>query len=182
MKRKDAALHDTLLNLARSIVDEEGIEAVSIRALAQKAGVATGTIYNYFTGKDEILLALTQAYWEQTLLDMQTVITASSFCGKLQEIYIFLRERIDHCAGKLMSSLNNAETAGIVRMGSMHSLLETILVRHMEQDINIRSDIWNETFTREQFAHFIMTNLIMLLKTDAPNPDFLIELIRRTIY
>lgn len=182
MKRKDAALHDTLLDLARNIAEEEGIEALSIRTLAQKAGVATGTIYNYFACKDEILLALTEAYWKQTLLEMQTAIESESFCIQLQEIFTYLRGRIDCYAGKLMNSLSNVEQAGMARMVSMQSLLEEFLIRHMEQDTNIRSDIWNETFTREQFAHFIMTNLIILLKTGAPNPDFLIELIRRTIY
>ena len=31
-----------------------------MRALADRAGVATGTVYNYFANKDELLLALTE--------------------------------------------------------------------------------------------------------------------------
>ena len=60
MRRKDDTLRDTLLEYARELADSEGLEAVNIRSIAGKAGVAAGTVYNYFAGKDEILLALTE--------------------------------------------------------------------------------------------------------------------------
>lgn len=182
MRRKDDTLRDTLLNLARNIADTEGIEAINIRSIAKKAGVAAGTVYNYFSNKDEILLALTEEYWRQTLLEMRTVITADSFCEQLQEIFMFLTERIDQSAGKLMNSLGNVETAGQARMRSMQSVLEAALVQRMEQDADIRKDIWDETFTKEQFARFIMMNMMMLLRMKAPDITFLIILIKRTIY
>ena len=74
MRKKDDTLRDTLLALARKIADEEALDAINIRFLAKKAGVATGTVYNYFTNKDEILLALTEEYWRQALLEVKTVV------------------------------------------------------------------------------------------------------------
>ena len=167
MRKKDDTLHDTLLEAARQIADTEGLEAVNIRSLAGKAGVATGTVYNYFTNKDGILLALTEEYWKQTLL---------------QEIFLFLKERIDQSAGKLMSSLGNVERAGQARMTSMQSTLEAAFIQRMEQDAGIRKDAWTETFTKEQFARFIMMNLMMMLKSEAPDLQFFITIIKRTIY
>ena len=67
MRKKDDTLRDTLLALARKIADEDGLDAINIRFLAKKAGVATGTVYNYFTNKDEILLALTEEYCKPCL-------------------------------------------------------------------------------------------------------------------
>ena len=63
MRKKDDTLRDTLLDCARCVADAEGIEAVNIRSIARKAGIATGTVYNYFANKDEILLALTDRRW-----------------------------------------------------------------------------------------------------------------------
>lgn len=60
MRKKNDTLRSTLLDAARQIADTEGLEAVNIRSLAGKAGVAAGTVYNYFSDKDEILLALTE--------------------------------------------------------------------------------------------------------------------------
>ena len=93
---------------------------------------------------------------------MEIKITADSFCEQLQEIFAFLKERIRQSAGKLMNSLGNIETAGQARMASMQSTLETSLIQRMEKDKDIRKDVWNETFTKQQFVRFIMMNIIML--------------------
>ena len=45
MRRKDDTLRDTLLEYARELADSEGLEAVNIRSIAGKAGVAAGTVY-----------------------------------------------------------------------------------------------------------------------------------------
>lgn len=182
MRKKDNTLRGTLLDFAREIADTEGIEAINIRALAKKANVATGTVYNYFTSKDEILLAITEKYWQQTLLEMKTAVTSGSFCEQLQEIFIFLKEQIQKSAGTLMGSLGNAAAEGYIRMMSMQSELETELIRRMEQDNDIPGDIWDETFTQRQFVRFIMMNLMLLLKTQASDINFLIAIIKRSIY
>lgn len=93
-----------------------------------------------------------------------------------------MRDRIDRSAGRLMGSLVNVEAAGLGRMESMQAALEQSLIRRMELDGRVRRDIWDETFTREQFARFLMMNLTMLLKIRAQNIDFLMELVKRTIY
>lgn len=182
MRRKDDTLRGTLIELAQHIADTEGIEAVNIRSIARKAGIASGTIYNYFSNKDEILLALTEEYWKQTLLEVGTEITADSFCEQLQEIFYFLQERIDKSAGKLMNSLGSLEVAGQAHMASAQSALEAVLIQLLEQDARVRGDVWNETFTREQFARFIMMNMTMLLRARATDLCFLITVIQRMIY
>lgn len=83
-----------------------------------------------------------------------------------------------------MNSLGSLETAGQTRMASMQSALEDALIQRMAQDTAIRKDIWNEQFTKEQFARFVMGNMIMLLKAKASMTDlyFFIEIIKNTIY
>ena len=181
MRKKDDTLRSNLLNLARNIADEKGIDAINIRAIANKAGVATGTVYNYFSNKDEILLALTEEYWKQTLIEMKRCITADSFCEQLQEMFDFLRKQIDQSAGKLMSSLGNMEAAAQERMLSMQSELASDLILYLEQDNKIREDIWNDAFTKKQFAQFIMMNMIMLLKMKTPDFEFFIKIIKGII-
>lgn len=89
VRKKDDSLRGALIDYARELAEKEGPEAVNIRSLAGKAGIATGTVYNYFSCKDEILLALTEEYWRKTLADMRAAVTAPSFCGQLEEIFTF---------------------------------------------------------------------------------------------
>lgn len=182
MRRKDDTMRDALLECARQVADAEGIDAINIRALAGRAGVAAGTVYNYFANKDEILLALTETYWRQAFEDMHAAIGGDCFCGQLRQIYAFLQRRIAQSAGKLMNSLGNVEPAGQARMAAMQAALESALIRRMDQDAAIREDGWSEAFTRQQFARFVMMNMVALLKAGAPDIDFLIAVIKRSIY
>lgn len=182
MRKKDGSLRDSLLELAREIADAEGIGAVSIRSIAARAGVAAGTVYHYFINKDEILLALTGEYWRQALLEMETAIRPGPFCQQLRDIYAFLKDRIEQSAGKLMNCLGRNSVDGQARMASMQAALEAALIRRLEQDPHVRSDIWTETFSKKQFAHFLMMNMMSSLKSEEPDLSFLLQIVRRTIY
>lgn len=182
MRRKDTTICDRLLDCAHSLVETEGIEALNIRSLAQRAGVATGTVYNYFSNKEDILLALTETYWRKTLSEMKDEIAAGSFSQQLLEIYGFLKERIDYSAGKLMGSLTGVEAAGQQRMAAMQQGLERELVCWMRADEDIRNDIWNTEFTMERYAHFVMMNLLILLKEETPDLHLFLTVVQHTIY
>lgn len=60
--------------------------------------------------------------------------------------------------------------------------MEAALIQRLEQDMNVCKDIWDETFTKEQFVRFIMMNLIMLLKANVSDPVFFITAVKRIIY
>lgn len=52
------AVSEAILDAAEAVALENGIEATSAAAIAQRAGVAVGTLYNYFPDRDGILTAL----------------------------------------------------------------------------------------------------------------------------
>lgn len=54
-----------ILEHAEKILESKGYEALSMRAIARSCGIATGTIYNYFPTKKELLLQLMTDYWEK---------------------------------------------------------------------------------------------------------------------
>lgn len=52
--RLNAERREVILEAARNIFDEKGLQSSSIRAIAKEAGCTTGAIYPYFKGKEEI--------------------------------------------------------------------------------------------------------------------------------
>lgn len=182
MRKKDETMHDTLLDLAREIAAEQGSEALNIRALAKRAGVASGTVYNYFESKDDILLAITEEYWRKALETLRKDMQADTFPGQLLEIYVFLRNRLADLAGMWMNSLRSVQPAGRDRMSSMQKELGAIILHGMQQDKNIPEDVWSETLSAEGFADFVLMNMVMLLRRNAPGIGPFIEIVKRTLY
>src|SRR5437870_12004785 len=59
--RKLAARHAAILDAARDLAAEGGMAAVQIAAVAQRAGIAAGTVYRYFPSKTELVAGLVEA-------------------------------------------------------------------------------------------------------------------------
>ena len=57
-QRARAAAAEAILDAAEQVASERGLEATSIAAIAEAAGVAVGTLYNYFPDRDSLLDSL----------------------------------------------------------------------------------------------------------------------------
>jgi AcrR family transcriptional regulator len=56
-----AARHDAIVAAARAIASEQGLGAVQIVPVAERAGIAAGTVYRYFPAKTDLVQALIEA-------------------------------------------------------------------------------------------------------------------------
>jgi AcrR family transcriptional regulator len=65
--RKLAARHDAILAAACDAAAEGGMAAVQIAPVAQRAGIAAGTVYRYFPSKTELVAALVAALSEREM-------------------------------------------------------------------------------------------------------------------
>ena len=59
--RKLAARHEAILSAAQALAAEGGMAAVQIAPIAERAGIAAGTVYRYFPAKTELVAALVAA-------------------------------------------------------------------------------------------------------------------------
>lgn len=53
-----AATTNALLEAAEDVAADDGVEAASLTAIAARAGVAVGTVYNYFADRDALMRSL----------------------------------------------------------------------------------------------------------------------------
>jgi AcrR family transcriptional regulator len=58
VRRKLAARHEAILTAARALASEGGIAAVQIAPVAERAGIAAGTVYRYFPSKTDLVAEL----------------------------------------------------------------------------------------------------------------------------
>jgi len=65
-----------ILAAARRLMQSRGVEAVTMEEIAAAAGVAKGTVYLYFQGKEVLVQALISQVGEQILTDIEAVVAA----------------------------------------------------------------------------------------------------------
>lgn len=56
---------DLILDTAADLLAEVGAEAINTNALADRAGISVGSVYQYFSNKEAILAALGERYMQQ---------------------------------------------------------------------------------------------------------------------
>jgi len=65
--RRLNARHDAIVDAARDAATEGGMAAIQIVPVAERAGVAAGTVYRYFPGKVELVGALVESVAEREI-------------------------------------------------------------------------------------------------------------------
>jgi AcrR family transcriptional regulator len=75
--RRLAARHDAIVAAAGSLAAEAGINAVQIAPVAERAGIAAGTVYRYFPSKTDLVAALVDAVSEREIGAMRRAADAA---------------------------------------------------------------------------------------------------------
>ncbi|HQF55073.1 MAG TPA: TetR/AcrR family transcriptional regulator [Fibrobacteria bacterium] len=73
MRRKEGDKASEILNAAIRIFARDGFDKAQVSAIAAVAGVGTGSIYLYFTGKTNILHIIFSRFWDHLSQEMATL-------------------------------------------------------------------------------------------------------------
>jgi AcrR family transcriptional regulator len=72
-----AARRDAIVAAARALASEQGMDAVQIAPVAERAGIAAGTVYRYFPSKTDLVTALVTAVSDRELAAMRAAADAA---------------------------------------------------------------------------------------------------------
>lgn len=80
---------------AKKILYDEGYSKLSIRRIAKLSNLATGTIYNYYSTKKDIVIEMMTDYWEDFFIALRDIDDLNiTFYDKLNKIFIELSKFI----------------------------------------------------------------------------------------
>jgi AcrR family transcriptional regulator len=167
MKRKPKSsraenTRQAILEAATHIVLKEGLEALNTNAVALKAGVSIGSLYQYFNNKDEILLELLTGVVNQRIEKVKTAVTLSAVFESSEEIISRIVDalfefdnlaaaRLEHLLLPLTISVHNKPILEIVKRSeqSIHPLLKLLLTVKepglKDRDLEVVSFILGQT-------------------------------------
>ena len=111
MSSKKAISRNRIIEVAFGMARESGLASLSVRAIAEACGVATGTIYNHVPDVAELRTEVLQRFWREAIeaAELETCTrdaeTALDYCRRL--------------SNALSSSLEGFRTAWLRDMGAL---------------------------------------------------------------
>lgn len=177
---------EEIMQVSRQIVSEQGLSAVNMRAVASACHIALGTLYNYYSDKDALVLATVESVWTDIFHMDQSCETRDSFPEHVRDLFDRVLEGVKeypnfftaHSVGIANSEKGRARSV----MEHYFSHMKTGMLKALETDHRVRADAFSGKFTKENFVNFIMENMLLLLMQGRGDCEILIEMIRRAVY
>ena len=136
--RRLAARQEAILAAACAMASEGGMAAVQMAPVAERAGVAAGTVYRYFPSKTEMVVALTAVLAEREMAAL---------------------ERAASAAPGPLSALAAAIATFAVRCLARRRLAFALLAEPVEPEIDAARASYRQTLAAE-FARLIRAALV----------------------
>jgi AcrR family transcriptional regulator len=86
MQRRSAATVDAILEAAARLLESAGFDGYTTNAIALRAGVSVGSLYQYFPNRDALTAALIERESEPLLAEVETAAAASNCETALREL------------------------------------------------------------------------------------------------
>jgi len=89
------ATENEILNAAEQVLAEVGLDSASMHVIAERAGIAVGTIYNYFNDREALLAALFHARRSDLQERMEACVKANAGLPFRKQLTGFVRTVFD---------------------------------------------------------------------------------------
>lgn len=177
---------EEILKTSRELIRQQGWSSVSIRSVAAACGVSVGSIYNYFDSKAALLSETVGSVWQEifhrpddadVFQDVQTCVTwmytrIAYGCEQYPGFFTL------HSIG----FLRDERPDGKRRMQQTWGHILAGLCAVLRRDAKIRPDAFTDTFTVEQFADVLFSQMLSAMLRQDCDPTAVLEIVRRTLY
>lgn len=177
---------EKILKESRDLVAEEGLDSLSIRKLAKKCDLAVGTIYNYFSSKDDLMISTIESVWEDIFRIEDYDQEADDFLKYLSDIFTHLSLGIEkypnfftiHSLSFKSQSIGKAKDS----MATYIEKLRENLIYILDKDPNIKKDAFDDDFTKDDLVEFIISTSLCFIVDKNYNKDLLLKIVKKTLY
>ena len=149
-----------ILAAARRLMEQKGLDSLTMDEIAQAAGVAKGTIYLYFQSKDELIIALLSQVGDAIASDLEGILAKpDSSSDKLVQVLKLLLHYVEQERDLFPVYLRE-----LVRSKSSREPLFPSLQKHEERIGGLLTRLFSEGIVERQFINVNPQLLAYLLK------------------
>ena len=187
-KKKEALLEakEEILKTSRVLIQQNGWEAVNIRAVAAACGVSVGCIYNYFGSKTELVSAAVESIWSDIFRHPDDPAVFEDTLSCIRWMYRQMEYGSEQYPGffthHALGFVRQDTADGKQQMRQTWQHILDALTMVLTRDKKIRPDAFTEEFTRQKFAGILFSLMLSAVVQQDFDPTAVLEIIRRAIY
>ena len=177
---------EAILQVCRRIVAVKGLTALNMRLVADECHIALGTLYNYYSDKDDLLLATVESVWKDIFHMNQKCEMEFSFPEYIEYLFACIQD-----GAKEYPNFFTAHSISIAKAqkGEAKSIMEHYFA-HMKQgmlevlhaDQKVQEESFSPCLTESDFIDFVLDHILLLLMQGKTSCEALVEIIRKVIY
>ncbi len=184
--KKPIISRDAILTTCREMLANEGLDRISMRGVAEACGIALGSIYYYFSSKNDLVLATIESVWQDIFSLDQCRPEPPDFKKYIEMCFDHLKAGIKkypnfftiHALSFSSKDKNRARAA----MKDYRDRVKEAMKDILQADNRVSKSAFNESFTEEAFLEFILNSMVGLLLEKSRDCSVLLEIIERVIY
>ena len=181
-----ATSKEDILAASRELIKENGWAAVSIRAVASRCSVSTGTIYNYYESKADLLGDTIESIWREIFFHPEAESVFKDVTACISWIYKRLEYGNAQFPGFFslhsFGFMKNEKTDGKKKMLQTWEHILNGLCNILKNDPKIRSDVFDQQFTEKQFADILFSLVLVSMIRQDYDPSSVLMLVNKTLY
>ncbi len=182
LNNKVTSREDILIN-AREIISRDSLGALSIRSLAKKCGIATGSMYNYFPSKNEMILEVVLSVWDELFIIED--LKGNSFIESIEKLMDSLEKGRQKYPDffKLHSLIfdDSEKTGNIKSMADLIKKIKLALIESLTSDSKVDEAKLEKTYTKEGYIDLIF-NIILSMFMRNLDKKLVLMMVEDTIY
>ena len=183
---KTVTSKEDILSVSRELAAEKGIQEINMRSVAARCGFAVGSVYNYFSSKNDLMIAVIDSIWNEIMQGIADCQTSLCFTKKVESLFYGVKS----CGEKYplffsihsMSIAKSGKEKGRETMNQYFECIKADLLNCLREDINVKQTFFSKKCTQEDFVAFVFANVLSLLMQGQDSCDVLIELIKGAVY
>ena len=182
---------EAIMQVCREIVAQQGFQALNMRTVAKECSIALGTLYNYYSDKDELLIATIGSIWRDIFHLPPEDSAPLAFPEYVARLFSHVQQKLTRLPGfQQYPNFFTAHSAAIVgsdkekAKDAMELCFEHIrssLLTALRQDKSVNPEAFTAELTEECFVEFVLDNILILLVRNKPC-GALTQIIRSIIY
>ena len=157
-----------------------------MRSVANECKIALGSLYNYFSSKDELIMETIQSVWQDIFHMDEFCLVVKPFAEYVDQIYRNIQEGTKEYPNFFtthsLSFASEEKSTARETMENYFRHMKKGMLSILAQDPKVKKDVFNSHFTQTDFIDFVLNNILILLIQDEKDDRVLIEVIRHTIY